>query len=175
MASFFLGLDIGATKSQALVANEEGQALGYGLAGPGNHEVVGFLQVFFAPVCRIRIDRKRPRRSECPPALREVLDTLRYGLRVLPTGEKQHRYVTPTLQVLASKPVRVVIYERDRPLGMQFCERYPNTSAGRMSPEDERYICQLLTPRLLREIPQQHEKCIGYAYSINLIHLLVAM
>ena len=42
MAGFFLGLDIGATKSQALVANEEGQALGYGLAGPGNHEVVGY-------------------------------------------------------------------------------------------------------------------------------------
>ena len=38
----FLGVDIGATKSHALIANETGKVLGVGRAGPGNHEVVGY-------------------------------------------------------------------------------------------------------------------------------------
>ncbi|MEW5868354.1 MAG: BadF/BadG/BcrA/BcrD ATPase family protein [Chloroflexota bacterium] len=38
----FLGVDIGGTKTHALVADESGQALGFGAAGPGNHEVVGY-------------------------------------------------------------------------------------------------------------------------------------
>jgi N-acetylglucosamine kinase-like BadF-type ATPase len=38
----FLGVDIGATKCHALIANEFGQTLGFGEAGPGNHEVVGY-------------------------------------------------------------------------------------------------------------------------------------
>ena len=42
MTSYFLGIDIGATKSHALVADESGRALGFGKAGPGNHEVVGY-------------------------------------------------------------------------------------------------------------------------------------
>ena len=42
MADYYLGIDIGATKSHALIANEEGQAVGFGSAGPGNHEVVGW-------------------------------------------------------------------------------------------------------------------------------------
>ena len=39
---YFLGIDIGATKSHALIADETGQAVGFGTAGPGNHEVVGY-------------------------------------------------------------------------------------------------------------------------------------
>jgi N-acetylglucosamine kinase-like BadF-type ATPase len=39
---YFLGVDIGATKSHALIADETGQAVGFGTAGPGNHEVVGY-------------------------------------------------------------------------------------------------------------------------------------
>jgi N-acetylglucosamine kinase-like BadF-type ATPase len=42
MPLYFLGIDIGGTKSHALLADENGQVLGFGKAGPGNHEVVGF-------------------------------------------------------------------------------------------------------------------------------------
>lgn len=42
MSRYFLGVDVGGTKSQALVATEDGQARGHGLAGPGNYEVVGW-------------------------------------------------------------------------------------------------------------------------------------
>jgi N-acetylglucosamine kinase-like BadF-type ATPase len=42
MMSYFLGIDIGATKSHALIANQAGKAVGFGSAGPGNHEVVGW-------------------------------------------------------------------------------------------------------------------------------------
>jgi N-acetylglucosamine kinase-like BadF-type ATPase len=42
MTRYFLGVDIGATKSHALIADERGRALGFGQAGPGNHEVVGY-------------------------------------------------------------------------------------------------------------------------------------
>jgi N-acetylglucosamine kinase-like BadF-type ATPase len=38
----FLGVDIGATKSHALIADERGCVVGIGQAGPGNHEVVGY-------------------------------------------------------------------------------------------------------------------------------------
>ena len=36
-----LGVDLGGSKSHALIADETGQALGFGEAGAGNHEVVG--------------------------------------------------------------------------------------------------------------------------------------
>jgi N-acetylglucosamine kinase-like BadF-type ATPase len=42
MKRYFLGVDIGGTKSHALIADEEGNALGFGETGPGNHEVVGY-------------------------------------------------------------------------------------------------------------------------------------
>jgi N-acetylglucosamine kinase-like BadF-type ATPase len=42
MTEYYLGVDIGATKSHALVADDVGQVLGFGSAGPGNHEVVGW-------------------------------------------------------------------------------------------------------------------------------------
>ena len=42
MTRYFLGVDIGATKSHALIADESGCAVGFGVAGPGNHEVVGY-------------------------------------------------------------------------------------------------------------------------------------
>ena len=40
--SYFLGVDIGGTKTHALIANEEGRALGFGTGGPGNWQSVGF-------------------------------------------------------------------------------------------------------------------------------------
>jgi len=39
---YFLGVDIGGSKSHALVADEEGRAVGFGEGGPGNWEVVGW-------------------------------------------------------------------------------------------------------------------------------------
>jgi N-acetylglucosamine kinase-like BadF-type ATPase len=42
MSRFFLGVDIGATKSHALIADADGRAVGFGKAGPGNYEVVGW-------------------------------------------------------------------------------------------------------------------------------------
>lgn len=41
MTKYFLGVDIGNTKSHALIADENGQVIGFGMAGNGNHEVVG--------------------------------------------------------------------------------------------------------------------------------------
>ncbi len=40
--SYYLGIDVGATKSHALIADQGGAALGFGRAGSGNHEVVGW-------------------------------------------------------------------------------------------------------------------------------------
>ncbi len=42
MTRYFLGVDIGATKSHALIADETGQALALGVGGSGNYEVVGY-------------------------------------------------------------------------------------------------------------------------------------
>ena len=39
---YFLGIDTGATKSHALIADENGQVCGMGVSGPGNWEVVGW-------------------------------------------------------------------------------------------------------------------------------------
>lgn len=42
MTRYFLGIDIGGTKSHALIADEGGHAVGFGQGGPGNYEVVGW-------------------------------------------------------------------------------------------------------------------------------------
>jgi N-acetylglucosamine kinase-like BadF-type ATPase len=42
MTLYFLGVDIGGTKSHALVSDDQGNALGFGTFGPGNHESVGY-------------------------------------------------------------------------------------------------------------------------------------
>ncbi len=42
MSRYFLGIDIGATKSHALIADEDGRVLGFGEGGPGNHEMIGY-------------------------------------------------------------------------------------------------------------------------------------
>jgi N-acetylglucosamine kinase-like BadF-type ATPase len=39
---YFLGVDVGATKCHALVANRNGNAVGFGSYGAGNYEVVGW-------------------------------------------------------------------------------------------------------------------------------------
>jgi N-acetylglucosamine kinase-like BadF-type ATPase len=42
MTRYFLGTDVGGTKSHALIADDHGRALGFGTSGPGNYEVVGW-------------------------------------------------------------------------------------------------------------------------------------
>lgn len=42
MGKYYLGVDIGSTKSHALIANDTGRAIGFGKAGPGNWETVGW-------------------------------------------------------------------------------------------------------------------------------------
>jgi N-acetylglucosamine kinase-like BadF-type ATPase len=39
---YYLGVDIGSSKTQALLADESGFAVGAGQAGPGNHQTVGY-------------------------------------------------------------------------------------------------------------------------------------
>ena len=42
MTRYFLGIDVGGSKTHALIADETGRACGFGKAGPGNHEGVGY-------------------------------------------------------------------------------------------------------------------------------------
>lgn len=42
MTRYFMGIDIGATKSHALIADEAGHAVGFGVTGSGNYENVGW-------------------------------------------------------------------------------------------------------------------------------------
>lgn len=42
MSPYFLGVDVGGSKSHALVADETGRAIGFAECGPGNHEMVGY-------------------------------------------------------------------------------------------------------------------------------------
>ena len=39
---YFLGADLGATKTHTLIVDETGWAVGFGESGPGNHETVGY-------------------------------------------------------------------------------------------------------------------------------------
>ena len=43
---YFLGADLGATKTHTLLADETGRALGFGESGPANHESVGYDGMF---------------------------------------------------------------------------------------------------------------------------------
>ncbi|MBN2148090.1 MAG: hypothetical protein JW726_11915, partial [Anaerolineales bacterium] len=42
MSAYFLGIDIGGSKSHALIADETGRAIGFGKAGAGSWEAVGY-------------------------------------------------------------------------------------------------------------------------------------
>jgi N-acetylglucosamine kinase-like BadF-type ATPase len=39
---YYLGADVGATKTHVLIADQDGLMVGFGESGPGNHEAVGF-------------------------------------------------------------------------------------------------------------------------------------
>ncbi|HEX2994276.1 MAG TPA: BadF/BadG/BcrA/BcrD ATPase family protein [Anaerolineales bacterium] len=40
--NYFLGIDVGSSKTHALIADETGRCIGFGKAGGGNHQVVGY-------------------------------------------------------------------------------------------------------------------------------------
>ena len=42
MTTYFLGADVGSTKTHVLISNSSGRQVGFGQAGPGNHEGVGY-------------------------------------------------------------------------------------------------------------------------------------
>ena len=44
--TYFLGADLGATKTHTLIVDETGRAVGFGESGPGNHESVGYDGMF---------------------------------------------------------------------------------------------------------------------------------
>ncbi|HSJ87476.1 MAG TPA: BadF/BadG/BcrA/BcrD ATPase family protein [Anaerolineales bacterium] len=43
---YYLGADLGATKTHTLIADETGRAVGFGESGPGNHESIGYDGMF---------------------------------------------------------------------------------------------------------------------------------
>jgi len=48
MREYFLGVDVGGTKTHCLISDQDGKAVGFGEAGPGNHEGVGYEGLFEA-------------------------------------------------------------------------------------------------------------------------------
>src|SRR6266496_6098624 len=44
--TYYLGADLGATKTHTLIVDETGRALGFGESGPANHESVGYDGMF---------------------------------------------------------------------------------------------------------------------------------
>lgn len=45
---YYLGADVGSSKTHILIADEKGQASGVGFAGPGNHQTVGYEGMYSA-------------------------------------------------------------------------------------------------------------------------------
>jgi N-acetylglucosamine kinase-like BadF-type ATPase len=48
MKEYYLGVDVGGTKTHCLIADQNGEAVGFGEAGPGNHEGVGYEGLYLA-------------------------------------------------------------------------------------------------------------------------------
>jgi N-acetylglucosamine kinase-like BadF-type ATPase len=46
--NYYLGADVGSSKTQILIADEKGQVAGLSFAGPGNHQTVGYEGMFSA-------------------------------------------------------------------------------------------------------------------------------
>lgn len=46
--SYFLGVDIGSSKTHVVITNQHGQLVGFGRGGPGNHQVVGYEGMYAA-------------------------------------------------------------------------------------------------------------------------------
>lgn len=66
MGEYFLGVDIGGTKSHALIADASGRAVGFGEAGAGNWEDVGYdgMRVTLAEVSGRALDHANVTRAE---------------------------------------------------------------------------------------------------------------
>lgn len=56
---YFLGIDVGSSKTHALIADESGQCIGFGKAGGGNHQSMGYgrlaevLEKSFRAACQV--------------------------------------------------------------------------------------------------------------------------
>src|SRR5512145_2832376 len=56
---YFLGIDVGSSKTHAMIVDESGQCLGFGKSGGGNHQSVGYerlgevLQQSFSAECQM--------------------------------------------------------------------------------------------------------------------------
>jgi N-acetylglucosamine kinase-like BadF-type ATPase len=50
---YFLGVDLGGTKTHMVIADENGSTVGFGEAGPGNHQDVGYAGMFDALLCAL--------------------------------------------------------------------------------------------------------------------------
>ena len=42
MQKYFLGVDVGGTKTHALISDDQGNVVGFAEDGPGNHQVIGY-------------------------------------------------------------------------------------------------------------------------------------
>lgn len=51
---FFLGVDLGGTKTHLAIADESGQLVGFGEGGPGNHQSVGYERMYAALYSSLR-------------------------------------------------------------------------------------------------------------------------
>ena len=62
----YLGVDIGGTKSHAILADEAGRALGFAAGGPGNHESVGYggLLAVLQEITHAALDQAGLRRAD---------------------------------------------------------------------------------------------------------------
>jgi N-acetylglucosamine kinase-like BadF-type ATPase len=93
MMRYFLGVDVGNTKSHALICDEEGTAVGFGIGGSGNHESIGkeafqnlLLDIVNQAITSSKISRKDIAAagfgiagfdwSEDTPMMREIIDSL---------------------------------------------------------------------------------------------------
>lgn len=89
---YYLGIDIGATKSHALIADKTGKAVGFGQRGPGNHEVIGWSEHrrVLQDITREAVDSAGIKRSQIAGA--------GFGM----AGYDWPSQRTPTLEAIAS-------------------------------------------------------------------------
>ncbi len=94
MKQYFLGVDVGGTKSHAIISDETGRILGFGAGGTGNHEMIGYLG--FADV----LDSVTGQALKSAGLQKQDLTAIGMGIAGLdwPTDEPLHRDVIGQLR-----------------------------------------------------------------------------
>src|SRR5690242_14545816 len=100
-------------------------------------------------VCRFRIEGKRPRRPNGPATAGKIVKVTNVAC-ILPTLQKQGRYLTQSLRNCRCSATRMIGNETDGSIRMCRGEGRPKTASSRMRPQQEGRICQLLMSRFLR-------------------------